>query len=115
MTPEDWRHAPPRVPNLVPSWHWAAWIMRVGTSVVTDPSTPLPQDLVLPLGWKTPAASYSAQYVADAGHPYSLSQEQVLELLRQRTLIDQDNPTAPQQNVYQSETREVTIDARTTP
>ena len=111
MTPEDWHHAPPRIPNLAPSWHWAAWITRVGTSVITDPSKPLPQDLVLPLGWKTPGASYAAKYVADTGDPYSLSQEKVFELLRQRKLIDTDNPTAPQQNVYQSETREVTIDA----
>ena len=38
MTPQDLAQPPARIPSLAPAWHWAAWVTRVGTRVVTDPA-----------------------------------------------------------------------------
>ncbi|MCU0960480.1 MAG: hypothetical protein MUF48_10285 [Pirellulaceae bacterium] len=111
MTPDDWRQLPPKLPNLAAPWHWAAWITRVGTRVVPDPAAALPHDVVLPLGWGTPAAAYAAGPIADVGAPYAASRDQIDALLRERGLIAAGNPTDPRRQIYQSETGEITIDA----
>jgi hypothetical protein len=110
MTPQDLARPPARIPNLAPAWHWAAWVTRVGTRVVDDPTAALPYDLVLPLGWATPERDYTHAQVAGLGDPYQLTSEKVLATLRERGILRADNPTDPGQNIFQSETGEITID-----
>ena len=110
MTEDDFRRPPAQIPGLAPSWHWAAWLTRVGTRVVDDPARSLPHDLVLPLGWATPARDFTGAKAAQAGDPYKLSEEQLVKLLRQRGILAASNPTDPGKNVFQCETAEITID-----
>ncbi len=110
MTPQDLARPPARIPNLAPAWHWAAWVTRVGTRVVDDPTASLPYDLVLPLGWATPERDYTHAHVAGLGDPYQLTSEKVLATLRERGILAADNPTDPGKNIFQSETGEITID-----
>lgn len=109
MTEADWGRPPAQIPSLAPSWHWAAWLTRVGTRVVADPARTLPHDVLLPLGWATPADAFAN--AAEAGDPYQIRREELLELLRQRGILAADNPTDPGKNVFQCETGEITIDA----
>jgi hypothetical protein len=111
MTTRDLTEPPVRIPSVAPSWHWAAWVTRVGTSLVQDPATQLRQDLVLPLGWVTPASAYVRDKVADVGDPYQISSDRTVELLRRAGILSQDNTTDPGKNVLQCETGEITIDA----
>jgi hypothetical protein len=111
MTPEDLSRPPAKVPMLAPGWSWAAWVTRVGTRVVKEPAAPIPDDLVLPLGWATPASAYAkAKTAADAGDPYKLGADKLARLLRERGVLKEGNPTDPAKNVFQSETGELTID-----
>ena len=110
MTPQDLARPPARIPNLATAWHWAAWVTRVGTRVVDDPTASLPDDLVLPLGWATPERDYTHAQVAGVGDPYQLTSEKVLATLREREILRADNPTDPGKNIFQSETGEITID-----
>lgn len=110
MTEADFRRPPAQIPGLAPSWHWAAWLTRVGTQVIADPARSLPHDLVLPLGWATPAGDITGAKAAAAGDPYKLADEQLLKLLRERGILAADNPTDPGKNVFQCETAEITID-----
>jgi hypothetical protein len=110
MTTDDFRRPPAQIPSLAPSWHWAAWLTRVGTQVVDDPARSLPQDLVLPLGWATPAGDFAGAKAAEVGDPYKISQEKLVELFRQRGILAASNPTDPGKNVFQCETAEITID-----
>ena len=68
---------------------------RVGTSLVTDPSTQLSQDVVLPLSWETPASAYSRAKVVDAGDPYAISSDDLVGLLRSQEILSPNNPTDP--------------------
>ncbi len=111
MTTRDLAEPPARIPSLAPSWHWAAWVTRVGTSLVADPATPLTQDVVIPLSWATTANAYAQAPVVDAGDPYQISSDKVVELLRSQGILSQSNPTDPGKNVFQCETGEITIDA----
>jgi hypothetical protein len=110
MTAADFRRPPAQIPGLAPNWHWAAWLTRVGTLVVDDPARSLPHDVVLPLGWATPAADFAGANVARVGDPYQIAQEKLVELLRQRGILSASNPTNPGKNVFQCETGEITID-----
>ena len=110
MTEDDFRHPPAQIPSLAPSWHWVAWLTRVGTLVVDDPARPLPQDLVLPLGWATPASDFAGGKAAPVGDPYQIAPEKLVELLRQRGILSANNPTDSGKNVFQCETGEITID-----
>jgi hypothetical protein len=109
MTEADFLRPAAQIPGLAPNWHWAAWLTRVGTRVVNDPARPLPHDLVLPLGWATPASDFAG--AARAGNPYEIERDKLVELLRQRGILATGNPTDPGTNVFQSETGEITIDA----
>ncbi len=110
MTPEDFTRPPARIPTLAPNWHWAAWVTRVGTRLVPDPTQPLSDDIVLPLGWATPESAYTRAKVAGAGDPYQLSGDKVMSLLRKQGIVAADNPTDPAKNLFRSETGEITID-----
>ncbi len=109
MTPDDFRRPPSQIPSLAPGWHWAAWLTRVGTLVVDDPNRPLPHDLVLPLGWAA-ASGDDAADTARADDPYRITQEDLLNSLRQRGILAANNLTNPGEQVFQSETGEITID-----
>lgn len=111
MTEDDFRQPPAKIPGLAPDWHWAAWLTRVGTVVVDDPALALPYDVVLPLGWAAPAGSFAPGGTARLGDPYQISQEKLVELLRRRGILSASNLTNPDQNVFQCETGEITIDA----
>ena len=110
MTEDDFRRPPAQIPSLAPSWHWVAWLTRVGTLVVADPAQSLPHDLVLPLGWATPPGSFAGANASRAGDPYQIAPEKLAELLRQRGILSASNPTDPGKNVFQCETGEITID-----
>lgn len=109
MTEADFLQPAAQIPGLAPSWHWAAWLTRVGTQVVDDPAQALPHDLVLPLGWATPEGDFAN--AARVGDPYQIARDKLVELLRQRGILAAGNPTDPGANVFQSETGEITIDA----
>jgi hypothetical protein len=111
MTQDDFSRPPAQIPSLAPSWHWAAWLTRVGTRVVDDPARVLPEDLVFPLGWATPAEKFAGKNVVQVGDPYAIQRDKLVELLRQRGILAADNPTDPGRNVYRSETGEITIEA----
>ncbi len=110
MTEADFRQPAAKIPSLAPSWHWAAWLTRVGTQVVDDPGQAAAHDLVLPLGWATSASGSAAAAAARADDPYQIDEEQLLDLLRQRGILAAGNPTDPGKNVFQCETGEITID-----
>jgi len=110
MTNADFRQPPAQIPGLAPSWHWTAWLTRVGTVVVDDPARALPYDLVLPLAWATPAGAFAGASAAPVGAPYQIAPEQLAELLRQRGILAPSNPTDPGKSVFQCETGEITID-----
>lgn len=113
MTEDDFRRPPAQIPSLAPRWHWVAWLTRVGTRVVDDPTRPLPYDpydVVLPLGWATPSGKFAGSSAAPVGDPYQIAPEKLMELLRQRGVLSASNPTKPDANVFQCETGEITID-----
>jgi len=110
MTRQDLAAPPERIPNLAAAWHWAAWVTRVGTRIVDDPAMALSHDVVLPLGWATPAKAYAQAQGAGAGDPYQLASDILLAVLKQRGILGAANPTDPTKNIFQSETGEITID-----
>ncbi|HNQ88185.1 MAG TPA: hypothetical protein PKM73_06205 [Verrucomicrobiota bacterium] len=110
MTDADLAQPPKKIPTLAPRWHWLAWVTRIGTHVVSAPGTPLPHNLVLPLGWKTPAAEYAPGKVLEAD-PYAIDDKTLAAAARERGVIGSANPTDPARKVYQSETGEIRIDA----
>ena len=111
MTHDDLAQPPAQIPRLAPDWHWTAWVTRVGTRVVDDPTRPLTYDVVLPLGWATPPQQFTGNHGARSGDPYSIPRDELLRLLRQHGILTEGNPTDPARNLYQSETGEITIDA----
>ncbi|MCF7707505.1 MAG: hypothetical protein K9N52_01225 [Verrucomicrobia bacterium] len=108
MTPKDLRNPKNRIPRIPPDWHWAAWITKVGTYVAEDK---IDYDLTLglPLEWETPAAAYESDAVIDK-YPYSLGDEEVLGLLRERGIVSDENPTDPRSNIFESETGEILVE-----
>ena len=78
--------------------------------VVDDPNQSLPHDLVLPLGWATPAADFAGNRRSRVGDPYQIAPEKLVALLRQRGILSGSNPTDAGANVFQCETGEITID-----
>lgn len=110
MTPADLENPPRKIPTLAPKWHWLAWVTRIGTRVVASEKSPLTHDLVLPLGWKTSAASFGSDRVL-ALDPYALDDARLWAAVRERGLAGATNATDPARKIYSSETGEVLIDA----
>lgn len=108
MSQNDLAEPGPRIPNLHPQWHWAAWVTRVGTRVVSSPAEPLSDGIIFPLGWQTPASAWKAAHVADI-NPYTLADARLIDLLRSRGILTSDNPTDPARRILQSETGEICI------
>lgn len=111
MTPNDLENPPPTIPRLAPSWHWAAWVTQVGTVVSDDSKQTLPYDLILPWNAAATAKPAAGSAESEMADPYALGWEQVVALLRQHGILSASNPTDPSQNVYQSETGQITIEA----
>jgi hypothetical protein len=109
MTGTDLASPAPRIPNLEPRWPWTAWITRVGTQVLPDLSSPPSATLLLPLGWKTPAADYP-KTPGTSLDPYAANDSQILALLRETGILVDGNPTVPSAKLLASETREILID-----
>lgn len=109
LTSADLANPPKKIPTLAPKWHWLAWVTRIGTRVVPTPATALPHDVILPLGWETPAADFQSDKVL-AADPYAIEDVAVWNAVKQKHLIESGNLTEPARKVYQSETGEVLID-----
>lgn len=110
MTPADLAEPPKKVPTLAPSWHWLAWVTRIGTHWLPEPAGALPHDLVLPLGWKTPADAWGPKDALIA-NPYGIDDAALWSAVKQRGLVTSENVTDPARKSYQSETGQVWIDA----
>ncbi|MCZ7637829.1 MAG: hypothetical protein M5U12_18415 [Verrucomicrobia bacterium] len=110
MTPADLAEPPKKVPTLAPSWHWLAWVTRIGTHWLAEPARTLPHDLVLPLGWKTPADAWGPKDALIA-NPYGIDDAALWSAVKQRGLVTSENVTDPARKSYQSETGQVWIDA----
>jgi hypothetical protein len=110
MTESELEDPIARIPRLAPSWHWLAWVTRVGTHVVPSADTPFEHKLALPLGWRTPAGAYDSDAVLEL-NPYAVDDATLWSALRQRDFVRPDNRTDPARRIYQSETGEITIDA----
>jgi len=108
MTEADLAHPAAKIPTLAPSWHWLAWVTRVGTQVVRSPETPLPQSALVPLAWQTPASAYPSEQVL-ALEPYAAGNGQLIAALKDRHLLPPVTPD-PEHKFFRSETEEVTID-----
>ena len=110
MTEDDFRRPPAQIPGLAPSWHWAAWLTRVGTRVVDDPARALPHDVVLPLGWATPAGDFAGAGTARVGDPYQIAPDEAGRTAPPARHPGGEQPDRPGRNVFQCETGEITID-----
>jgi hypothetical protein len=95
--------------GVAPGWHALALVARVGTFVAKRPGR-VPADLVLPLGWDSPRAAWSAGEVLNVD-PYSKDAGRAaLEAMRRNGWLE-GNLTDLATNVIQSETKQLTIDA----
>jgi hypothetical protein len=110
MTTADLHQPADRIPRLAPNWHWLAWIARVGTLVLEDPTLPTDHHTLIPLGWQTPPSAYDAVKTL-AVEPYSVTPDQLWSQLRQRGIVPPTNPTDPARRLYQSSTGQITVDS----
>lgn len=99
-----------RIPRLAPSWHWLAWVTRVGTLVVPSADATAGHNVMLPLGWRTPANAYGNKAVLELD-PYAVDDATLWAALQQHDLVGPKNRTDPARHIYQSQTGEITIDA----
>jgi len=109
MTDADLARPAAKIPTLAPKWHWLAWVTRVGTQVVPSPEKPLPQTVIVPLAWQTPASAYKEKQVLPLP-PYTADTNQLLAALKERDLFKTDDAPDPARKFLRSETGEVTID-----
>jgi hypothetical protein len=110
MTPADLEAPPMRIPALAPRWHWAAWLTRIGMQIVPDPSAALPFSAILPLGWKSSPADYSAAKPSADLQPYEADDGKILALLKDKRIVAGAHGTDPARNFFTSETGEITLD-----
>jgi hypothetical protein len=110
MTESDLADPLARIPRLAPSWHWLAWVTRVGTHVVPSADTPLPHRLSLPLAWRTAASDYKNESVLEL-NPYAVDDASLWAELQKRNVVEAVNRTDPARKLFQSETGEILIDA----
>jgi hypothetical protein len=109
MTEADLNRPAAKIPTLAPSWHWLAWVTRIGTQVVPSPKSPLPETWIVPLGWETPASAYDPKRVLPLT-PYSMDNARLVEALEEKGLFKQATPPRPGDKFFRSETGELTID-----
>jgi hypothetical protein len=109
MTSADLDSPPARIQPLAPRWHWAAWLTRIGTQIVRDPSSAADLTAIVPLGWKTPAAAYNSASRADL-NPYEADDAKILSLLKERAIVTDTGFADPARMIFRSETGEITLD-----
>jgi len=109
MTDKDLARPAAKIPTLAPRWHWLAWVTRIGTQVVRSPGTPLPESLVVPLGWQTRPDAYRSGQVLPVD-PYALDNDRLISALQERGVFDSATAPKPAEKFFRSETGEVTID-----
>lgn len=108
MTRADALQAPRAARAVVPDWNWLALVTRVGSLVTDDPGK-ASADLMVPLGWATPAAHWGSATLATG--PYAPETgDLLLREMRTRGWLKEDNPTNPARLLFQSETGELTVD-----
>ncbi len=109
MTKADLARPADKIPTLAPNWHWLAWVTRVGTRVISSADVPLPESLVVPLAWQTPASAYKPGQLL-AADPYALDGNRLIDVLQQRGFSPAAAPPRPSDKFFRSETGEITID-----
>jgi len=109
MTKADLGRPAKKIPTLAPNWHWLAWVTRVGTQVVPSSDAPMPESLVVPLGWQTPASSFRSGQVLRL-EPYSVDGDRLVAALEQHGACPSGAPPRPSDKFFRSETGQITID-----
>jgi hypothetical protein len=112
MTEADLAKPAPRIPTLAPSWHWLAWVTRIGTEVVPSPKTAVSFDAILPLAWQTPASAYNPRQVLNL-EPYTVDNDTLVSALQQKHLFAPDAILDPKLKRFRSETGKITVDGTT--
>jgi hypothetical protein len=108
-TRDDALKSPRTVRSITPPWTQLAWITRVGSLVVDQPSQAA-ADIVLPIGWATPGQAYGAK--ALGVDPYSeQAGDRIVATMRERGWLGSNNQTDLKKSRLQSETGELFIDA----
>ena len=102
MNESDLRNPPAKIPKLAASWHWAAWVTRIGTRIL-DVSKPGDKELSFPLNW--------TWVVGDSFSAYESTPFDVMSVFKKEGIVSDANKTDPAKNYFRSETDEVTIDA----
>ncbi|MFB3903323.1 MAG: hypothetical protein ACE15E_07710 [Acidobacteriota bacterium] len=110
MTDEDLNRPTGKIPTLAPSWHWLAWVTRLGTQVLPSPEKGPAHTAILPLAWQTPAAAYAGNGVLPV-NPYSVDDSSLILALQQQKFLSSEAVLDPARKSFRSETGEVTIDA----
>ncbi|MEI6234921.1 MAG: hypothetical protein WCT04_17840 [Planctomycetota bacterium] len=101
MNVDELKNPPAKIPKLAASWHWAAWILRIGTSVSNENRSK--DDL--------PMLSRMNFLEMNMSYAYGAKSEEVRSAIQTFGAITKDNPSDPAKNIYHSETGEITIDA----
>ncbi len=98
-------HNPPaKIPGLAASWHWAAWVTKIGTTVSNKAPNPGGTNIDFPLGW----GKVENEHVPGG---YEVKAPEIIDEFKKKGIVSADNPTDPAKNVFRSETGEITIDA----
>lgn len=97
------------MPKLAPSWHWAAWVTRVGTQLAADAKALAGHTAVLPFGEESRALAGDK---AAELKPYAANAAQIMALLKDKKILGENNPTEPGKNIMRSETGEISIDGQ---
>ncbi len=106
---EHWQSVPEKIPGLAASWHWAAWVTRIGTRM--DNGEPPNFELAdapifgLPLYWDRRGLQQMGPFAYDS------NAGDVMNDLKNHHVLADGNPTDPAKNIFRSETGEITIDA----
>ncbi len=109
MTKADLARPASKIPTLAPNWHWLAWVTRVGTRVLPSADVPLPESLVVPLAWQTPAAAYKPAQLLPLS-PYALETNRLIDALNQHGIYSTAAPPRPSDKFFRSETGQITLD-----
>jgi hypothetical protein len=110
MTDEDLSGPASRIPRLAPSWHWLAWVTRVGTQVVRSVEDVPAEQAILPLNWRTPREAYAKRKVVGLD-PYGTDDRALWAMLKEQNIVKPENRSDPARKLYESETGEILIDA----
>lgn len=103
LTPADLQNPPKKVPTMGEGPSWVTWVTQLG-SIVGDPAK-MPKDwIVLPTRWNDGTKGLTA---------FGTEKARLVQTLRERGVINKDNPTDAAKNIFQPDTGEMLIDATT--